>query len=77
MAADITVFDPATIHDVATFEDPTHYSVGIKWVLVNGRASSSPTAASPPSGRAASLRGPGAPRRVATRDAAGLVDAQR
>jgi len=24
--------------DVATFEDPTHYSVGIKWVLVNGRA---------------------------------------
>jgi len=37
MAADITVFDPATIHDVATFEDPKHYSVGVKHVLVNGR----------------------------------------
>ncbi|MBK6799722.1 MAG: amidohydrolase family protein [Acidobacteria bacterium] len=38
MMADITVFDPATIHDVATFEDPNHYSTGVKWVLVNGRA---------------------------------------
>ena len=38
MAADITVFDPATISDVATFEDPTHYSVGVRYVFVNGRA---------------------------------------
>jgi dihydroorotase/N-acyl-D-amino-acid deacylase len=37
MAADVTVFDPRTIRDVATFEDPTHYSVGVKYVLVNGR----------------------------------------
>ena len=36
MAADVTVFDPATIHDVATFEDPNHYSVGVKYVSVNG-----------------------------------------
>ena len=36
MAADVTVFDPATIHDVATFEDPNHYSVGVKYVAVNG-----------------------------------------
>ena len=36
MAADVTVFDPATIHDVATFEDPNHYSVGVKYVTVNG-----------------------------------------
>ena len=37
MAADITIFDPATIRDVATFEDPKHYSIGVKHVLVNGR----------------------------------------
>ena len=36
MAADVTVFDPTTIHDVATFEDPNHYSVGVKYVSVNG-----------------------------------------
>jgi dihydroorotase/N-acyl-D-amino-acid deacylase len=38
MAADVTVFDPVTVRDVATFEDPNHYSVGIHTVLVNGRA---------------------------------------
>jgi dihydroorotase/N-acyl-D-amino-acid deacylase len=38
MAADITVFDPATIRDLSTFEDPMHYSVGVRHVLVNGRA---------------------------------------
>ena len=37
MIADITVFDAATIKDVATFSDPMHYSVGIKAVFVNGR----------------------------------------
>jgi len=38
MAADVTVFDPVAILDVATFEDPMHYSVGVRDVLVNGRA---------------------------------------
>jgi dihydroorotase/N-acyl-D-amino-acid deacylase len=38
MAADITVFDPATIRDLATFEQPAQYSIGVKYVLVNGRA---------------------------------------
>jgi N-acyl-D-amino-acid deacylase len=38
MAADLTVFDAAAIRDVATFEDPNHYSVGVRHVLVNGRA---------------------------------------
>jgi dihydroorotase/N-acyl-D-amino-acid deacylase len=58
MMADITVFDPATIRDVATFEDPNHYSAGVKWVLVNGRpvvADGKITAERP--GRP--LRGPG------------------
>ena len=35
--ADITVFDPATVKDMATFESPHQYPVGIPWVLVNGR----------------------------------------
>ena len=35
--ADIAVFDPKTIHDAATFGDPMHYSVGVKYVFVNGR----------------------------------------
>lgn len=34
--ADITIFDPATVKDVATFEDPHRPSVGIEYVLVNG-----------------------------------------
>jgi N-acyl-D-aspartate/D-glutamate deacylase len=34
--ADITVFDPATVADRATFEQPTLPSVGIPHVLVNG-----------------------------------------
>jgi N-acyl-D-aspartate/D-glutamate deacylase len=38
MAADITVFDPATIRDIATFADPNHYAVGVKHVFVNGQA---------------------------------------
>ena len=37
MMADITVFDPAAIQDQATYNDPLHYSVGVKHVFVNGR----------------------------------------
>jgi N-acyl-D-amino-acid deacylase len=38
MMADIAIFDSQTIRDASTFVDPTHYSVGIKHVFVNGRA---------------------------------------
>lgn len=34
--ADLAIFDPETIRGVATFEDPFHYSVGMRYVLVNG-----------------------------------------
>jgi N-acyl-D-amino-acid deacylase len=34
--ADITIFDPATVNDVATFEKPHAYAAGIPYVLVNG-----------------------------------------
>jgi dihydroorotase/N-acyl-D-amino-acid deacylase len=36
MWADVVIFDPATIHDVATFENPNQLSQGMDYVLVNG-----------------------------------------
>ena len=36
MAADIVIFDPATIRDLATFEKPNQLSEGMSFVLVNG-----------------------------------------
>ena len=36
MRADIAVFDPAEISDLATYTDPHQYSVGITDLLVNG-----------------------------------------
>lgn len=56
--ADVVVFDPQKIHDVATFEDPNRLSVGMRFVLVNGEPvvfEGKQTAALP--GRP--LRGPG------------------
>ena len=36
--ADITVFDPETVKDKATFDEPLQFSEGIPFVLVNGMA---------------------------------------
>jgi dihydroorotase/N-acyl-D-amino-acid deacylase len=36
MWADIVIFDPATIRDLATFENPNQLSDGMQFVLVNG-----------------------------------------
>ena len=36
MAADVVVFDPATVLDTATYEEPRQFPVGIEYVLVNG-----------------------------------------
>src|SRR4051812_41499092 len=35
--ADITIFDPKTVIDRATFEDPNQYPLGINYVIVNGQ----------------------------------------
>jgi N-acyl-D-aspartate/D-glutamate deacylase len=58
MFADVTVFDPNSIKDVATFQEPMHYAAGVKYVFVNGRPVISDGAITQErSGRP--LRGPG------------------
>ena len=37
MDADITIFDPATIIDHATYRDPFQASAGVRYLLVNGQ----------------------------------------
>jgi N-acyl-D-amino-acid deacylase len=56
--ADIVLFDPATIQDHATFQQPHQYATGVSDVWVNGRAvlsKGNPTGATP--GRF--VKGPG------------------
>ncbi len=37
LAADVVVFDPDTIQDTATFDDPKRYADGVSLVIVNGQ----------------------------------------
>ncbi|HEY0430734.1 MAG TPA: D-aminoacylase [Pyrinomonadaceae bacterium] len=58
MFADITIFDPRTVIDRATFESPNQHPDGIKYVIVNGQISVDDGKRTPAlAGRA--LRGPG------------------
>jgi dihydroorotase/N-acyl-D-amino-acid deacylase len=34
--ADVVVFDPRQVRDIATFEDPNRLSIGMRYVIVNG-----------------------------------------
>src|SRR5687768_3759073 len=34
--ADIVIFDPDTISDESTYEEPTKHAKGVKYVIVNG-----------------------------------------
>jgi N-acyl-D-amino-acid deacylase len=36
MWADLVIFDPARVHDLATFENPNQLSQGMEYVIVNG-----------------------------------------
>jgi N-acyl-D-aspartate/D-glutamate deacylase len=36
--ADVIVFDPRTIRDLATYAEPAKLATGMKWVFVNGKA---------------------------------------
>jgi N-acyl-D-amino-acid deacylase len=57
--ADITIFDPATIIDKATYAEPAQLSLGVKYVLVNGQLTfSDGKLTGVNAGRA--LKGPGA-----------------
>jgi N-acyl-D-aspartate/D-glutamate deacylase len=63
LAADITVFDPKTIIDHATYEQPTLMSEGIRYVIVNGQVAMD-------SGKTAGIQAGRALRRTRTSGAA-------
>jgi dihydroorotase/N-acyl-D-amino-acid deacylase len=56
--ADLTIFDPTTVMDKATFENPNQHPVGIKYVIINGQLTVDDGQRTPAlAGRV--LRGPG------------------
>ena len=63
MVADITVFDPGTIADHATFADPNASSSGVTHVIVNGTLAFRDGAATGARGGSVLLRGPHEPSR--------------
>jgi len=63
MAADLVAFDPATVIDRATYEQPTLTSEGIRHVLVNGKAALTNGTATGAQGGRALLRGTNMPSR--------------
>jgi N-acyl-D-aspartate/D-glutamate deacylase len=65
MFADITISNPQTVADLATFENPNQYPVGIEYVLINGQLSVDKGKRTPAlAGRV--LRGPGYKKAAAT-----------
>jgi dihydroorotase/N-acyl-D-amino-acid deacylase len=36
MWADVVIFDPEKVHDLATFSNPNQLSQGMEYVLING-----------------------------------------
>ncbi len=68
MAADITVFDPNTIIDRATYENPALPSDGVKHVFVNGQLALKDGAATGVRGGRALLRTANMPSRPASAD---------
>lgn len=63
MAADLVVLDPATVIDRATYEEPAQPSIGIQYVLVNGKIALSEGVATGIQGGRPLMRGPGMPSR--------------
>ena len=56
LAADLALFDPDTVIDRSTFEDPHQYPVGIPYVFVNGDGSRGRRGSTQERGLAGSLR---------------------
>jgi len=76
MAADITVFDPKTVIDHSTYEEPTKLSEGILYVLVNGRVELKAGMATGVQGGRVLTRSPHMPSRPMSASLARRVSAQ-
>ena len=76
MAADITVFDPKTVIDHATYEKPTARSDGIRHVLVNGTFALRDGTPSGAAGGRLLIRAAGMPSRPSTANALRRVTAR-